>query len=194
MKKILIVYASNAGSTMEISHYLGKQLSNEIVNTTICGFQEVQNLQSYDAIILGTPMMRELHPGMVKFIQKNQKILINKKVAMFITCLRLTDTGEADYMGTPVFMDKQLIVSPQKANKLNFIEQKTNIAAYLSPSFEFMPWFKPIQLAFFGGALNFRKLKPLQILLVLLLLQFKSIDKRNWESIEDWAGILQNNF
>ena len=194
MKKILIVYASNAGSTMEISHYLGKQLSNENINTTVCSFREAQNLQSYDAIILGAPMMRELHPGLVKFIQKNQKILINKKVAMFITCLQLTDTGETNYMGTPVFRDKQLIVSPRKANKLNFVEQKTNIAAYLSPTFESMPWFKPIQLAVFGGALNFRKLKPIQILFVLLLLQFKSIDKRNWESIKDWAGILQNNF
>ena len=193
MKKILIVFASNAGSTMEIAQSLAKKLANNATEVSVCGLKQAQNLQTYDAIILGAPMMRELHPGLVKYIQKNQQHLADKPVALFITCLRLTDTRKSDFNGIPVFTDQELVRSPQNIDHMTFIERKTSFDTYLFATFESMPWFKPAQIAFFGGALNFRKLKLIQILFVLLLLQFKSVDKRNWNAIKEWSDILQKN-
>lgn len=192
MKKILIVYASNAGSTIEISQYLAKLMGTADVDVSVSGFQQVQDLDSYDAIILGAPMMRELHPGMVKFIQKHRQVLVNKQVALFVTCLRLSDNRVSEFMGIPVFKDSELVRAPRNAKKLTMIERKTSADAYISSLFESMPWFNPAQIAFFGGALNFSKLKLMQILFVLLLFQFKSIDKRNWEAIKTWSETLHN--
>ncbi len=52
MKKILITYFSESGSTQEIAEILAKSLNYESIE--VLKVSDVQNL-NYDAVIIGTP-------------------------------------------------------------------------------------------------------------------------------------------
>ncbi|MBI9051324.1 MAG: hypothetical protein JEZ00_18010 [Anaerolineaceae bacterium] len=190
MKKILIAYASNVGSTAEIAQSIANDLITENTQVDVRDIREAGDLKAYDAVILGAPMMMGLHPGMLKYIQAHQKILADKPVACFITALRLTDTGETHIQDTAIFKDEQLANPPRDQHRLSFKERRTSIHAYLESIFSIIPNFKPVSISFMGGALNLRKLKWLQFLIVTLLFQFKSTDRRNWNAIHTWSKKL----
>jgi len=53
---------------------------------------------------------------------------------------------------------------------------------------------KPVSIAFFGGRLDYYRLKPLARLFVMLAVQAQPGDRRNWPAIRAWAGSLPQLF
>ena len=98
--KAAIIYATRHGCTDKCAH----TLANEIVPTPAIinlNTVDVKNVTSYDTIILGG----SIHAGTVskklkKFIDKNQKVLLNKKIGLFICCLFEGDTAQKQFENT----------------------------------------------------------------------------------------------
>jgi menaquinone-dependent protoporphyrinogen oxidase len=191
MKKILVAYASNAGSTAEIAQVIAKKLKTDTTHVDVRMFHEAGGPHAYDAVVLGAPMMMGWHPGMLNYITMHKDILASKPVAYFITALNLTDTGETHMKDTPIYKDENLARPPHKPGKLNLKERRTSIAGYLNPILAAAPSVIPSSIAFFGGNLDFRKLKWKQILFVKLLVRAKPGDHRNWDAIHTWTDSLQ---
>lgn len=190
MKNFLIAYASKTGSTAEIAQMIAEEIQSNEIQVDVLPFKKVDNLASYDAIILGAPMMMGWHPGMVNFIQNHQTTLKNIPTAYFITAINLTDTGETQLNDVPIFIDKNFARPPRKASRLSPRERHTSITGYLDPIFADIPSIIPEKVAFFGGNLNLKMLKWWQILLVTFIIRAKPGDRRNPVAIQEWASNL----
>ena len=62
---------------------------------------------------------------------------------------------------------------------------------YLRPVLRAAPQVRPVSIALFGGKLEFHRLKLLQMLFVLLIIQTQPGDRRNWPVIREWAAGLR---
>jgi hypothetical protein len=107
--------------------------------------------------------------------------------------MNLTDTGEADVRGVPVYVDKNLPKPPLNPGRLNFKERYSRVSNYLRPILDACR-VKPVSVGVFGGRLNFTNLQWWAMIFVVLILQAKTGDARNWDSIRNWAGSLPDMF
>ncbi len=189
MPKILVTYATNAGSTAKVAQAVADQLA-KTAEVEILPLEKVSALEAYSAVVLGAPMILGWHRGAQAFLKRNQAALSRVPVAIFITCLNLTRTGETSLNGIPLFVDEKLTIPPQKAERLSFKERYATVGNYLTPIFKAAPSVKPVSVAFFGGSLQYFNLQWWAALFALLIIQAQPGDKRNWTAIETWARDL----
>jgi menaquinone-dependent protoporphyrinogen IX oxidase len=90
----------------------------------------------------------------------------------------------------PVFVDEKLAQSPARENKLTFKEKFCAIPEYVRPMLKAAGSNKPVSVALFGGRLDLYRLKWWAALFVMLIIQAKPGEKRNWDAITAWAEIL----
>jgi menaquinone-dependent protoporphyrinogen oxidase len=85
MKKVLIAYHSDAGSTKEVSYYMQEKMNDQGIVVDVYEFDDVDQIKQYDEIIIGAPVngMR-WHPSTKVFINKYESELSNKKVSYFL--------------------------------------------------------------------------------------------------------------
>jgi menaquinone-dependent protoporphyrinogen IX oxidase len=191
MQKILIAYATNAGSTVKIAEAIGAELAKR-TEVEVLPLEKVTALEAYSAVVLGAPMIVGWHRGALAFLKRNQAILSRVPLAIFITCMNLTKTGETSINSIPVFVDEKLPRPPQKPDRLSFKERYSTPKHYLAPIIKAAPSVKPISVAFFGGSLQYFNLKWWAAIFALLIIQAQPGDKRNWDAIQKWAGGLFN--
>ena len=189
-KKILIAYATNAGSTTEVAEAIAKTLGQGGAQVDMRGIKEVADVKPYDAVLVGGPMMMVWHKGTVNFIVKHQQSLRLMPVAYFLTALRLTKTNEPSPRGLSVYLDPALLKTPKDEKKLSFTEKLDTVVSYLSPVLKKAPLVKPISVGFFAGKLDYSKLNFFQKLFVKLFMRAEAGDFRNWEAIRQWATTL----
>ena len=187
MKKILVTYVTNAGSTAKVAEAVASELVKTHADVEVLPLDKVTTLDGYAAVVLGAPMILGWHRGASNFLKKNQSALGKLPVALFITCMNLTQTHETNVNGVPIFVDEKLARPPQKEGRLSFKERYSTVDNYLAPIFKSTPAFKPISVAFFGGSLQYFNLKWWAVLFALLIIQATPGDKRNWAAIDNWA-------
>jgi menaquinone-dependent protoporphyrinogen IX oxidase len=129
------------------------------------------------------------HRSALRFLRKNRAILAKKPLALFVTCMSLTDTGETNVRGVPVVVDENLPKPPLTAGRLTFKERYSLVSNYLRPVLDACQ-VKPASVAVFGGQLNYSHMKWWEMIFVVLILQAKAGDRRNWNTIRSWAGSL----
>ena len=190
MKKILVTYATNAGSTAKVAQAVADEIIKSNADVEILPLEKVTALENYSAVVLGAPMILGWHRGALVFLKRNQAALNRVPVALFITCMNLTKTGETSVNGIPLFVDEKLALPPQKEGRLSFKERYSTMSNYLAPIFKTAPSVKPVSVAFFGGSLQYFNLKWWAALFALLIIQAQPGDKRNWNAIQAWAGGL----
>jgi menaquinone-dependent protoporphyrinogen oxidase len=190
MKKILVTYATNAGSTAEVALTIGEEIRKSGAQVDVLPLENVTGLVTFDAVVLGAPMIMGWHRGAVGFLKKNQKTLSQVPVVLFIMAMNLTRTGEKSIDNVPVFIDPNLPKNPKIEGKLTFKERYSNPANYLGPVLKSAPQIKPVSVAFFGGNLAINRLKWWAALFAILIIQAQPGDKRNWDAIREWAGGL----
>jgi menaquinone-dependent protoporphyrinogen IX oxidase len=198
MNRILITYVSHSGSTREIANFLGNELSTRGLGVDIKAISEIRDLSSYDFIIAGGLLYRfGWHPEIIQFLQKNLAVLKAKKIALFVTGLRLNRTPDCDRASHPVFIDPSILKSPVggavgervKGPFDTFMTMK----GYLRAALPVIEKIEPVSLAFFAGKLDLNVLVlPEKIIMAILMLFTgkKPGDYRNWGSIRAWVNGL----
>lgn len=190
MKRLLIAYVSHSGSTQEIANFLCDELTNQGHLVDMRSISEISNLSSYDGIVAGGLLYRfGWHPEIVQFLKKNLAELRKKKVALFVTGMRLGKAPQSNQFSYPVFVDPSILKSPSDQRRGNPLDGITTIDNYLRAALPTLAILKPVSLGIFAGKLDLHTLKlPEQLIMLMLMLLsgMKAGDHRNWEAIRTW--------
>jgi menaquinone-dependent protoporphyrinogen IX oxidase len=189
MDKILVAYATNAGSSIKVAEAIASELAKSAQVESL-PIEKVNTLEGYSAVVVGAPMILGWHRGALAFLRRNRAALSRVPVAIFITCMNLTQTGETSLEGVPLFIDEKLPRPPQKAGRLSLKERYSTPSNYLKPILKAAAPAKPASVAFLGGSLQYFNLKWWAAIFALLIIQAQAGDRRNWEAISAWASGL----
>ena len=193
MEKILVAYTytTNAGTTEEVAAVIGEELSRDGAQVDVRRIEEIADLASYSAVVIGGPMIMGWHKAAAKFVKKHQQALSQVPVAYFLTAMSLTQIRRNEHRCNSLCIDPTLAKAPKNANRLSFRERYATVTNYVQPTLKSAPQVKPVSIALFGGKLEFYRLKLLQMLFVLLVIQAQPGDRRNWPVIREWAAGLR---
>jgi menaquinone-dependent protoporphyrinogen oxidase len=190
MKRLLIAYVSHSGSTQEIANFLCDELTNQGHLVDVQSISEISNLSSYDGIFAGGLLYRfGWHPEIIQFLKKNLQELREKKVALFVTGMRLGKAPQSNQFSYPVFVDPSILKFPSDQRRDNPLDGITTIDNYLRAALPTLAILKPVSLGIFAGKLDLHTLKlPEQLIMLMLMLLsgMKAGDHRNWEAIRTW--------
>ena len=135
--RILVAYATRAGSTAEVAQTIGKVLSAAGAAVDVCPVKEVGDLSPYRAVVLGSPIrMGRWLPEAFAFLKAHQAELSRVPVAYFVTCVTLTS---------------------------NTVENRRTVDAYLDPARAIL---RPASVGLFAGALDGSKVSFLDRLMI----------------------------
>lgn len=190
MSKILVAYATMAGSTVEVAKAVGEEIAKSGLQVDVRPLNEVDDLEAYDGVVVGGPMIMGWHRSALKFLRKNRDAWRRTPLAVFVTAMSLTQTGETSMDGVAVRVDEKLPKAPKNAERLNFRERYARLANYLRPILRATRPAKPASIGVFGGRLEYGRLKWWAVLFVMLIVQAPAGDRRNWDAIREWSAGL----
>jgi menaquinone-dependent protoporphyrinogen IX oxidase len=165
-KKILVVYDTKYGATRTIADKIQEVLCAQGAQVDMSLVKRIQDLEPYDAVIIGSAIINEQwRPDMLKFLKAQQDVLAAKPVAIFIVCgLMKDDTAK----------------NRQTA-------QKYYIDAVLTK----IPGVVPVGSAgLFAGIMDFSVLTPVDEFLIRALFggMLPEGDYRNFDKVTQWTN------
>jgi menaquinone-dependent protoporphyrinogen oxidase len=164
--KILVTYASRAGSTAEIAEAIGITLTQGGAQVDVLPMQDVKDLSLYRAVVAGSAIRKSKWlPEAMQFVQTHRSELAQKPFATFTVCITLAMSNTDQY---------------RQAVKQWIQPVRTQVS--------------PVSEGLFAGKLDFSKL-PLTFDTLLLRAVvafgiFPKDDRRDWKSISAWADGL----
>jgi menaquinone-dependent protoporphyrinogen oxidase len=190
MNKILVAYATMAGSTLEVAQAVGEEIAKSGAQVEVLPVSEVKELKGYDGVVVGGPMIMGWHRQALGFLKKHRAALQEIPLAVFVMAMSLTKTGETSVDGVPIYLDEELPKPPVDETRLSFRERYSRLENYLPPIIKATRPAKPVSIGVFGGRLEYGRLKWWAVLFVMLIIQAPAGDRRKWETIRSWAGGL----
>jgi menaquinone-dependent protoporphyrinogen IX oxidase len=190
MQRILVAYATMAGSTIEAARVVAEEIAKSDVQVDLLPLSAVKNLAAYDGVVVGAPMIMGWHRAALRFLRQNRGVLQRIPLAVFITCMRLTQTYETSVSGVPVYVDEQLPKPPETAGRLRFKERYARLANYVRPILRASGGVKPVSIGVFGGRLDYGRMKWWAVFFAMVVIQAPAGDRRNWTAIRCWAAGL----
>ena len=184
MKKILVTYATMAGSTVEVARAVAEELARSDVQVDVLPLDEVKSLAGYDGVVLGAPMIMGWHRAALGFLKKHRESFQRIPLAVFVMAMSLTQTGETSVNGMPVYVDDRLPKSPGQPGRLSFRERYARLSNYLRPILAAVRPVRPASIGVFGGRLEYGRLKWWAVLFVMLIIQAPAGDRRNWAALQ----------
>ncbi|ABU58572.1 flavodoxin domain-containing protein [Roseiflexus castenholzii] len=156
-RRILVTYATRAGSTAEIAAAIARTLGDRGFAVDGKPIKARPEITGYDAIIIGSAIrMGCWLPEAVDFVKANQATLNSVPVALFT--VHMLNTGDDE-------------------------TSRANRAAYLDAV---RPLIHPAAEAYFAGAMNFARLSFLDRLIARMVGAVEE-DRRDWAAIAAWA-------
>jgi len=164
MSKILIAYATAAGSTGEVAEVIGKTLRESGATVDVFRAKEITDVSSYDAVVVGSGVRAgRTYTKAAQFLAAHGPALRQMPVAGFIVCLAVKDSEEP---GCP------------------------EAEGYLDAMFAQVEGVEPVSKGLFAGAVDYGKLPWLLGLILKRLKKEPGGDYRDWAAIESWAAGL----
>jgi menaquinone-dependent protoporphyrinogen IX oxidase len=151
---------------------------------------EVKDVAAYEGVVVGAPMIMGWHRAALRFLRKNRGVFERIPLAVFVTCMSLTQSGETSVGGVPVYVDEQLPKLPETAGRLTFRERYARLANYIRPILMASGRVKPVTIGMFGGRLDYGRLKWWAVFFAMVIIQAPAEDRRNWTAIRSWAAGL----
>ncbi len=166
MNKILVTYASRAGSTAGVAEAIGKTLAENGAQVDVLPMKEVKDLSQYRAIVAGSAIRgAKWLPEALEFMQTHQSALSRQPFAAFMVCITLAMPNGEKY--------------------------RDGLRDWLEPVRGLV---RPVSEGYFAGALDFSRLPITPNILLMRLAVALGIfplgDHRNWAAIRAWAGGL----
>ncbi len=161
-KKVLIAYASRAGSTEEVAEAIGQVLRGRGIPADVVPAGKVAGVSTYRAVIIGSAIrMGRWLPEAARLVEKNQAPLTGIPTAFFSVCL----TMQKD---TP--------------------ENRRTVEDYMKPVVQKL---RPLTIGLFGGKMDYSRLGFLDRLIVSKMKKIPEGDYRDWSAIRSWAAKFQ---
>lgn len=155
--KILIAYATRAGSTAEIAAEVGRNLNENGFAVDVSPIKENPKLEGYQAVILGSAIrMGNWLPEAIQYIEANQTRLRSLPAALFT--VHMLNTGADE-------------------------ESRANRLAYLD---KVRPLVQEAEAVFFQGVMDYSKLSFLDRMIAKMV-GAEEADNRDWERIQSWS-------
>ncbi len=164
--KILVTYASRAGSTAEIADAIGRTLIQNGANVEVLPMQVVKDLSVYRAVVAGSAIRSSKWlPEAMQFVEDHRSELSKKPFATFTVCITLAMSNSDPYREVVTKW-----IQPVRAQV------------------------SPVSEGLFAGMLDFSKLPfnwdTLKLRAVVGLGIFPKDDRRDWNAIGKWADSL----
>lgn len=194
MSRILVAYATMAGSTAEVAQAVSEEIARSGVQVDVLPLSEVEDLEAYAGVVVGAPMIMGWHRAARRFLKQHRQAFEHIPLAVFVTAMSLTETGERSVDGVPVYVDEALPKPPANEGRLSFRERYAQVSKYLRPILAAVRPAKPVSIGMFGGRLEYGRLPWWGVLFVLLVVQAPAGDRRNWPAIQAWAAELPAAF
>ena len=156
--RILVTYATRAGSTVEVAAAIGETLSQRGFKVDLKPVRKAPSLDGYQAVILGSAIrMGNWLPEAVDFVKTNQQALNRMPVALFTVHILNTGNDETS-----------------RATRLAYLDSVRLLL-------------KPVDEVFFAGEIDPAKLSFVDRLLVKIV-KSPIGDLRDWDKIRSWAN------
>lgn len=183
-----------AGSTAEVAQVVGEELARSGLQVEVLPLSEVKNLDDYAGVVVGAPMILGWHREARRFLKQHRKSFVHIPLAVFAMAISLTQTGEPSLDGVPITVDEKLPKAPEKAGSLSFKERYARLSNYVQPILKAARPAKPVSIGVFGGRMEYGRLKWWAVLFVMVIIQARAGDLRNWDAIRAWAANLPAAF
>jgi menaquinone-dependent protoporphyrinogen oxidase len=157
--KVLVAYASKRGSTAEISRAVAKTLNEAGLKVDCLKSDDVSDVSSYDAVVLGSAVYMKRWQGDAKhFLRKHSKQLAERPFWVFSS----GPVGDPDQEENPDWLEPPRIVK-----KVEELGARDHVV--------------------FGGRLPAEPHGPMEKAMVTgVPVEFR--DRRDWDQIRAWAA------
>ena len=114
MKRILVAYATMAGSTADVAQAVGEEIAKSGLQVDVLPLSEVKDIQAYDGVVVGAPMIMGWHRDAIRFLKKNRDAFQRIPLAVFVMAMSLTQSGETSVGDVPIYVDEKLPNASEK--------------------------------------------------------------------------------
>jgi menaquinone-dependent protoporphyrinogen oxidase len=165
-RKILVAYASKAGSTVGVAEAIAKTLADNGAMVDVRRAKTVADLGPYDAVVVGSAIRgAKWLPEAMQFMQTHHSALAGKPFAAFLVCITLAMPGAEKY--------------------------HAGVATWLAPVRAMV---RPVSEGLFAGVLDYDRLPlvpdGLKMRALSAATRTPEGDYRDWEAIHAWASDL----
>ena len=165
--RILVAYASQAGSTAGVAEAIGRTLAESGAQVDVRPMRDVQDLGPYRAVVAGSAIHGgKWLPEAMQWMKGHQAALLQKPFAAFLVCITLSMRDAGKY--------------------------RLGVADWMQPVRALV---RPVGEGLFAGALDFSKLPvtkdTLLMHLPVIFGAWKLGDHRDWDAIRTWAADLK---
>ncbi len=166
-EKILVTYASRAGSTAGVAEAIGKTLTESGAPVDVIPMQDVKDVTPYRAVVAGSAIRgSKWLPEAMQFIQAHRAALVQKPFAEFTVCITLAMSNSDQY--------------------------RAAVSGWVAPVRALV---RPVSEGLFAGMLDFSKLPlnwdTLMLRATVAVGIFPRGDHRDWNAIRAWAESLR---
>ncbi len=168
--RILVAYASRAGSTQEIAEFVAGVLREQGATVDVQPVKKVGDVADYTAVVVGSGIrMGKVLPESVKFMQRHAGPLEGKPVAYFVVCMTL---------------------------KRDTLQNRETVSGYLAPLRAIR---EPVGVGMFSGVVNYARLGLITGFFIKKAAEdpntkdgdiLQEGDFRDWDAIRAWAEFL----